>query len=882
MRMHRLEFGGAAWASVTNKSDASSTTADGGCKRASPSPTRRSWGNIPICCRNWPPNCSGSGKKRHKQVAQARASDEATLRLDHDVAASSDDATLPLDNGGEIPQSAADAVTTAADPAAPPPPTATIRYFGDYELLEVLGRGGMGVVYKARQKSLNRIVAVKMILTGQFASQDGVQRFQAEAEAAARLEHPGIVPIYEIGQHDGHHYFSMQFVQGHSLAETLRENPLPSRQAADYLQKIALAMAYAHSRGVLHRDLKPGNVLIDLDDQPHVTDFGLAKRVDSDSEMTATGQVLGTPSYMPPEQALGEHGQMGPQSDVYSLGAVLYALVTGRPPFQTDSVASTLLQVVNKDVVEPRSLNPAIDRDLETICLKCLEKEPARRYQSAQALADELGRYLRSEPILARPLSAALRVWRWCRRKPLVAGLSAAVLLLMIIGTAVSTYFAVESSQNAAFFRSERDRANNKTKETEQALKREREALSKQQAALEETEQTIDQYVDTVENAELLREPRFQPLLRELLKDARAHYERYINRHGAGLDSEHQEKLAQSLTKIGELNYYSGSHEESLDAYQRALAIWKRLVNQHPDAVQYPPELAECYRRIGAVSFEMGDHDAALEANESSFAILSDLVQRYPTDQKYRELLATSYRWTAQLQGAVGNRAEESAAYARMLELCDELATEAPDNAQFQYNLAIAHQTIGDMHRRQGDAEQAAEAYDRGLVIAKPLSAAHADALNYQFLPASLYKKRGALFKDAQIPQFAVPLFEKSRDILQRLAREHPNINWIQSEFADVQRDLGLLYTQTDQWPQAQATLESALELHQRSGARIHRSLSIWIKRQSIITNSQSSYKDSASPMSPSLPRDGPWRFGGRSSNVCPTLSLTAEVPRWH
>jgi len=290
-----------------------------------------------------------------------------------------------------------------------------VKYFGDYELLKEIARGGMGVVYKARQTKLNRIVALKMILAGQLASPEAVQRFYIEAEAAASLEHPGIVPIYEVGQHEDQHFFSMGFIEGTSLNARVKEGPMLPREAAAITQQICEAIAYAHAQGVIHRDLKPANILIDASGDPKVTDFGLAKKTEGDSGLTGTGQILGTPGYMPPEQASGETDTIGPAADIYSLGAILYALLTGRPPFQSANVMDTLVAVLEQEPVAPRQLNPALDVDLETICLKCLEKDATRRYGTADELVSELGRYLNGEPIQARPIGRVDRAWRWCK-----------------------------------------------------------------------------------------------------------------------------------------------------------------------------------------------------------------------------------------------------------------------------------------------------------------------------------------------------------------------------------------------------------------------------------------------------------------------------------
>src|SRR5205809_4902116 len=308
-------------------------------------------------------------------------------------------------------------------------PPNTFADFGDYELLEVIGRGGQGVVYRARQKSLNRTVALKVIGLGHWATEAHLKRFRRDAQADASLDHSGIVPIYEVGERDGSCYFSMKFVEGGQLDDVAKRESMPIRRAVELIAKVARTVHYAHDHSILHRDIKPGNILLDAKSEPTLTDFGLARLVETESTVTRTLEVLGTPSYMAPEQAVGNNAAISSVTDVYGLGAVLYQLLTGQPPFAGGTTYETIKLLLDTEPRQPRLLNPKIDRDLSTICLKCLEKDPKLRYSSALALAEDLERWLKHEPIHARHTGIFARGKKWVRRNPtsalLVASLAA-------------------------------------------------------------------------------------------------------------------------------------------------------------------------------------------------------------------------------------------------------------------------------------------------------------------------------------------------------------------------------------------------------------------------------------------------------------------------
>ena len=323
--------------------------------------------------------------------------------------------------------------------------------FGDYELLEKIGEGGMGLVFRAIQRELNRVVALKMIRAGWMAGPQEIKRFQLEARAAASLRHPNLVSIHEVGSEEGHLYFSMDYIEGRNLAETFKESPLDFISAATILKSLSEAIHYAHVQGILHRDIKPANILIDDQHDPKITDFGLAKFFELNEAFTLTGEIVGTPSYMSPEQAAGKNAEIGPRCDVYSLGAILYEAVTGQPPFRSDTAVETVRQVIETDPIPPQRLNPKVPRDLQTICLKCLSKNLNSRYGSALELANDLGRYLDRRPILAKPPRKIRKLILWAQRKPGIAATSALAILVSVLFAIAAIWFRFELLDHNAF-----------------------------------------------------------------------------------------------------------------------------------------------------------------------------------------------------------------------------------------------------------------------------------------------------------------------------------------------------------------------------------------------------------------------------------------------
>jgi len=670
-----------------------------------------------------------------------------------------------------------------------------VRYFGDYEINREIARGGMGVVFQARQVSLNRIVALKMILAGQLADETDIRRFYTEAEAAANLDHPGIVPIFEVGQHEGQHYFSMGFVEGQSLSQRIALGPLPSGEAAELIRHVADAIEYAHQRGVIHRDLKPANILLDRNGNPRVTDFGLAKKAQGDSGLTGSGQIMGTPSYMPPEQAGGRRGEVGPAADVYALGATLYALVTGRPPFQAATTTDTLLQVLGDEPVPPRRLNPSVPRDLETICLKCLEKEPARRYRSAAALGEDLRRLLAAEPITARPAGPAERLWRWCQRNPLVAALAGGIALTMVLGTVVATYFAIRATtgerlalQNAAEARAVLNFLQTKVLAAARPEDQDgglgikatvREAVDAAEAAIEQSfagQPTVEASIRSTLGSSYLYLGLPKLAIRQ---DQRA---LELRQQSLGLD--HPDTL-QSMTALARSYYEAGRIADSLSLSERVLKrIEGQLGPNHPDTLGAINNLATAYQATGRFA-------DALALFERRLNRLTQISPDHIDTLIAMDNLAGAYRDAGRIADALRLHEET------LKRFTAKLGHDHPDTLVAMNNLALAYKDAGQVTK-------ALPLYEETLKLRRSrLGTSHLFTLQSMNNLAQAYRAVGRLGE-------ALPLYEQVLEGRQaQLGPAHPHTQQSMNALAGA--------CLTADPARAERILRAALAIHQKN-----------------------------------------------------------------
>jgi tetratricopeptide (TPR) repeat protein len=552
-----------------------------------------------------------------------------------------------------------------------------------FDIRDKLGEGGMGVVYLARQVPLNRLVALKMILAGTLARREEKARFLSEAEAVAALQHPGIVQIHEFGTHDGLPYFSLEYCSGGSLAKKLAGTPLPPAEAAVTVERLARAMQAAHDAGVVHRDLKPGNVLLTADGTPKITDFGLAKRVEGDSGLTQSGAILGTPSYMAPEQAT-ESRTVGPPADIYALGAILYECLTGRPPHKAATPLDTVLHVIEHEPAAVRRLNPKVPADLETICHKCLQKDPARRYPTAAALADDLGRWQRGEPITARPVGHTERAWRWCRRNPALAGSLAAVVVVVALGVVGLSVGLVKVDRLRRTAEGERDRA---------------------VAARAGTRDVLDMAVSGLTGDAAAAQKELSPELKKLFDAVLPYYEQFAAEPGE--DREGLDRLAKAHDRLARIHLRLGNLDRAAAVHRKAGELYTRLVAENPQAPTLRARLAASFGDLALAYYKANRLPEAAAAWTRSLEAQEALAAQFPDDPSYRIDVGRTLSNLGVLYANQKDWPAAEDAFRRALAVKEKLANEAPKAVIYREDLAAARDNFGGLLKERGKPAEA-------------------------------------------------------------------------------------------------------------------------------------------------------------------------------
>jgi serine/threonine protein kinase/tetratricopeptide (TPR) repeat protein len=701
---------------------------------------------------------------------------------------------------------------------------------GDCEVLEEIAHGGMGVVFKARQKSLNRVVALKVLRSGPLAAPAEWRRFRVEAEAVAHLDHPNIVPIYEVGEREGLPYFSMKFVEGGSLAAHKHLFPADPGAAARPVSQVARAVQHAHERGILHRDLKPANVLLQGEEQtadntdntykesreekpsgedgntspPHcsssirvirvirgcplVTDFGLAKRLGSaeapesgiatadslsSSRLTGAGAVVGTPAYMSPEQALGQPPTTA--TDVYGLGAILYELPTGRPPFRGTDVGDLLRQVQEGEPTPPRSLNPRVSRDLDAVCRTCLNRDPQQRYASARELAADLERCLAGQPLLVRPVGRAVRFGRWCRRQPVVAGLLGALLAVFLtaFGLVLWLWRRAEAHYEAA--ESERARA-----EMEQ---------DRAEGNLKHLEGLLEEVCDRLSEKDLAAHPGLQPVRKAFLEAGLRHYREVVAQRAG--DPRLRADLAATHFRIGNLTGSIGSRAESLQAFNQALVLYQELCDLQPDNIDFRLEQAKTHTRIAVALGHTGRPQDAPDSYARARPLFESLRDDPRLGKAARLELAVACDETGKLHSAAGRLREARPFLEQSVAIKKALLKDHPRSFAARCNLARSLEYLGNLLNVQGDRTTGLGCFDRARRLLEELGSQAKDDTGVQETLGNLYVRIAGAQCVARDFDGALATLRKGQDLQTRLTRANPAVLAYQSQMATTLRQMG-------------------------------------------------------------------------------------------
>jgi serine/threonine protein kinase len=739
------------------------------------------------------------------------------LRLEVALRVAAGERPEPAEYAARFPEASAAVASAFATGPGPPGPAETLAAGANpaagaglpeadappgYELLGLLGRGGMGVVYHARQLRLRREVALKMVLPGPHASAQALARLLAEAEAIARLDHPNIVRVYELGDHAGAPYFAMEYHPGGSLARRLDGTPRPVPEAARLLEAVARGVSEAHRGGLIHRDLKPANILIGRDGSPRVADFGLVKSLESDSGLTRTDWVMGTPSYMAPEQAAGGARAVGPAADVFSLGSILYELLTGRPPFRGASVVETLDLVRNADPVPPRRLVPGLPRDAETVALKCLEKDPERRYASADALAEDLRRLAAGEPVKARPVSTTEHAWRWCRRRPGVAALVAALAATLVGGLAIVSTLYLDALRSRDLSRRRLDLA---------------------ESSYAKAGDAIREYMIRLTNEDLLDQPGLETLRRDLFGRARDAYVRLVNGYRtyeaeAGRPAAVEYNLGRAHLWLSEVEGRLGDTAASLAAARQARDTLERVRASRPGEPDLITALVDAHVRIGLLE---KDPAASRAAMDRAIAVARDALARQPGEAQLRSALAKALSYGGEFQavdagepGPGGRKLEEAR------RLLVELVRERPDSEADREHYADTLAHIGRVRFSTGDLDGAEAARREALAIREDLLERHPKAVQKRMALAVDLTNYTAELVGKRRYDAALDFGRRAIRAYEALADEYPQIVKLRLDLAAALSNVAEVYRMLGRYLECEAAMGRSLAEQRRLLAR--------------------------------------------------------------
>jgi tetratricopeptide (TPR) repeat protein len=709
----------------------------------------------------------------------------------------------------------------AAVPSPPGPPTQV----GRFHILRELGRGGFGIVFLAEDPTLGRQVALKVPRGQTLLDADLRKRFVWEAETAAKLSHAHIVPVLEAGEAGAILYIATEYCPGTTLAEWLeqRKQPAPPRSAALLMATLAEAVHYIHSRGILHRDLKPRNILLTTPAEgsssgpsdarqdlerflPKLTDFGLAKVLEREGGDTKSGTAVGTPRYMAPEQVRGRLKEIGWHTDVYALGVILYELLTGRPPFHGDSDQDTGEQILSREPVPPSRLVVKVPRDLETICLKCLQKEPAKRYGSTRDLAEDLRRFLNGEPIRARPVSQAERLVRWCLRNPLVASLLAVVIALLV-AAAVGSTFAV---LRIAAARDEAEKAH--AVASEKALA---EAAAKEHAekSFQHALDTVDQYLTQVSESEELRTHGLEGLRRELVRTAGQFYRQFIQERGE--EPRLRDQWAHAYFRLAMITGDIDTASEAINLLQKAVVLHNQLVDEYPFVEGYQSRLAQIHRNLGNLYRTTNRLKEAETAYRSGLQINEKLVQDHPTVPDYRHTQARLLSNLSGLYAITQRSAQADATLRQCRDILAKLVQDHPRLTSYQQDLATVHNNLASRFRWR-QPKEALEAYRQALKIQEKLVEEHPKNPGFQNdLARTHYNLGNYWYQNGQDRNQAETAYRQGLDNWEKLARKHPLVHAYQHALAQCLGSLAMVYNDSKRPDKAEAAYRQAMTIQE-------------------------------------------------------------------